>query len=118
MKSTIGKFFEPLLFLVFLLSTGLMALSPARRRHYRLERSKAHTACSLFKAIRYTSKKVVMEAPFFLPGFLMIGALPGWFMNGVSGVLVGVSTVLGFLAMLPVVAPVPSVAAELDAFSK
>lgn len=116
MKQTIGNLFEPLLFAVFLLSAALMALSSARRRRYKLMASR--TGCGFLKALRYTSKRAVSESPLFVPGALAIAAVIGWPAGGFWGALVGVGAMLIALAILPVVAPLPSVAAELSGIQK
>lgn len=111
MKKAIGDMFEPFLFVVFLLSAALMMLSSARRRRYKLMTSR--TGCGLLKLFRYTSKRAVNEAPFFLPGALIIGAIIGS-AGGWLGALIGACSTLIALALLPILAPLPSVAAELS----
>ena len=111
MNKTIGNFFEPFLFVVFLLSASLIMLSSARRRHYKLMTSR--TGCGFLKLLRYTSKRAVSEAPFFLPGALFIGAMIGA-VGGWLGALTGAGAVLIALALLPVLAPLPSVVAEIS----
>ena len=114
MKMTVGNFFEPLLFLVFLMAAGIMSLSSTRRRRYRLMCSQSHTGCGFLKLLRYTSKKAVKDMPLFLPAVLLIGGLPGLLLNGLVGSMAGIGIALLFLALLPVTAPLPSVVAELD----
>lgn len=114
MNAVIGQLFEPLLFLVFLGSTGLMTLSPAHRRYYRHARASHRTGCSLIKALRYTSKQATREIPWFLPCALLIGGLPGVLLGNPATSLGGVATILLALMLLPIVAPIPSVATELS----
>lgn len=103
---TIGRFFEPLYFiLVCTIFSLLWILKPS----FRTELRKLKTGRSKVVIARLLSKRFSVDMPLLIPGTLITGAAIGYFtFYSLLSLATGAVVSFGVLTLFPLLFPVPS----------